>query len=419
LGGLVHSNLDGGVARRILSFGTSTLVTLLTPLFVLPVIAKATDASGWAALAIGQSIGVLLGLVVGLGWPVTGPVELARASRLDVATVFYESLLTRAGLLIAATVPAVVVAYIVSPAGRAGLVTATAVAFASMGLSSNWVAVGLGSVARFMLLESLPRLVVLLSAGLAIHFGASLYLYPAAIASASVAGTCLFVLFGVRPRRPKRRLAAMLCGRIRTQAAALATSLSAGAYSAGALLLVGLSTSVNQTAVMSSAQLIYGVGLYAIVALASAFQAWVVVADEKVSRARRIQAFSAHVILGVAGLAAYGLLTPLIARSLFGPELAPGHAVGLAYGAAFCAVSVGTSYAQHFLLPDGDVVGVLRATVVGAVVGVPAILVLAGLFGAPGGAAALALSEVVVAVTMALRANRRPAPAQLPRYAFQ
>jgi PST family polysaccharide transporter len=419
MGGLVHSNDGASVGQRILNFGTSTLVTLLTPLVVLPIIATVTDASGWAALAIGQSIGSLFGIVVAFGWPVVGPVELARARREDVGSVFYESLLTRGLLLLAVVAPVVAVSYVAAPPGRFGLAVATAVAFASTALTSSWVAVGLGTASRFMLLESLPRLVVLVVAAVAIHRGGSLYLYPAAIAAASVIGACLFAWSGVRPRRPRGQLFAAVRRRLRAHVAAAATALSAAAYSTGALLLVGISASVHQTALMSSAQLIYSVGLYAVVALSSALQAWVVHPELVVARERRRRALLWHGALGLVGMALYASLMPTLATLLFGSDLAPGYAVAVAYGVAFAAVSIVTSLAQHFLLPASDVVAVLWATALGALVGVPALVLLAWQFGAAGGASALAASELVVLATMAVRVRHvSRASRPEPRYAL-
>ena len=406
MGGLVHRYGGDGVGQRILSFGTSTLVALLTPLVVLPVIANVTDASGWAALAVGQSIGILFGIVVAFGWPVVGPVELARSSREAVGAIFYESLLTRGLLLLAVIAPVAAVSYVAAPPGRFGLVVATAAAFASTALTSSWVAVGLGTASRFMLLESLPRLVVLGVAAVAIQAGGSLYLYPVAVAAASVIGASMFAWSGVRPRRPRDPLLTAVRRRLRAHVAAAASALSAAAYSAGALLLVGISTTVHQTALMSSAQVIYSVGLYVVVALSSSLQAWVVHPDPAVARERRTRALLWHGALGLVGMVVYASSAPAIATILFGSDLAPGHAVAIAYGVAFGAVSVVTSLAQHFLLPASDVLGVLVATAVGALVGVPALVLLAHEFGAAGGASALAASELVVLVAMAVRVRQ-------------
>jgi O-antigen/teichoic acid export membrane protein len=408
MGGRVHPYVEVSVGQRILGFGTSTLVTLLTPLVVLPVIATVTDASGWAALAVGQSTGSVFAILVAFGWPIMGPVELARSSREAVGTIFYESLVTRGLLLLAVVVPVVAVCCLAAPPGHAGLASATGVAFASTALTSSWVAVGLGSVSRLILLESIPRLVVLVVAALVILRGGSLYVYPVAIAGASVVGAFLFARSGVRPRRTRDRLLTSVRRRLRTQTAAAATALSAAAYSAGALLLVGLSTSVHQTALMSSAQLIYSVGLYVVVALSSALQAWVVQPDPEVARERRGRALLWHGALGLLGLTLYASLAPTVATVLFGSDLAPGYAVALAYGVAFAAVCVGTSLAQHFLVPASDVVGILWATVAGALVGVPALLLLARQFGAVGGASALAASELAVLAMMAIRVRRSP-----------
>lgn len=395
---------ERGLAQRVIRFGVSTLVTMLTPFVVLPIVADRSGPTDWTALAVGQSVGSLAGLVVACGWPLAGPVELARAVGDDVRRLFFESLLTRSTLLLAALGPVALICWLVAPSGRFGLTAVTAVAFATLALSSNWVAVGLGDPVRLVVLESLPRLLVLLAAGLAIRGGADLLVYPMAMLAGSAMGLVLFCLAGVRPRRPATSLSALLRARLPVQGPALSTMLAAGGYTAATVLLVSLATDVHETAVLSTAQLLHGVGLFGIVALSNALQVWVVQADPVLVRERMLRAMAWHTALGLIGFIGYLLVVPSVAARLFGADLAPGTGVAFGYGATFCLVSIGTCLAQHILVPHGALRSVLRATLAGALVGVPLILLLAHRHGAVGGAVALAVSELVVTILLACAA---------------
>lgn len=382
--------------RRVAAFVTVPFVSLITPLVVLPVIADSTNASGWAALAVGQSIGAVAGIVVAYGWPLVGPVEVARSERADVGVILFESLLSRAVLLAGVVVPSAAISALAAPTGRVMLSVSTTLATLTFGLTFNWVAIGLGRARSIIAFDAVPRIAFAVLTAFVVVEGGNIYWYPAFIASASAAGLLLFCTFVVRPRRPTRSLGAVLRDRLSGQASAAATALAGGAYSAGALFLVGTAASVHQTALMSSADRLYQVGLFAVVALGSALQSWVVPRDHTLQAMRRRRALLLHAALGIAGLVGYAALAPTVIRMLFGADLTPGYVVALGYGLAFAFLAPATSLAQHVLVPDGRVREIMKTTLLGAAVGVPALLLLSREFGAAGGAAGLALSELVV-----------------------
>lgn len=405
-----------GVRSRVVRFSLASFVALLAPFLVLPVVASRTSVADWAALAVGQSIGTVAGLVVACGWSVNGPVEIARAVGNEIGGIFWESVRMRLMAFFVTAVPVVVICGLAAPKDQFTLTAATAVAFSSVALSSTWVAVGLGDPVPLMLLESLPRLGILAVCGLAISLGATVLVYPGAVLLASFVGLGLFLWAGVRPlRRPASPRRSMRT-RVATQLPALGTTLSAGGYTAATVFLVSLATDVHETAVLSSAQLLYGVGLVSVVALSSGLQSWVIHPDPPTARERRCKALASHTCLGLIGLAAFTVLAPPVAARLFGADVAPSAVVAAGYGVALLATCIGTSMAQHLLVPAGAVNAVLRATVTGAAVGVPLILVLSSAFGAAGGAFALAGSEVLVTAVMATAARRlAAAPVHLPR----
>lgn len=387
------------------------LISFLAPLIVLPLVAGVSSSAEWAALGVGQALGAVVGIVVAYGWPMVGPVEVASADRSTVPGIFYESLLTRAVLLGCAVPLVALLSGLAAPEGEFALTSTTALATATMGLSSTWVAVGLGRAGSVTVLEHLPRLLVMAAAGLAIHEGGTFFLYPAAIAGSSVVGVVLFGTLAVRPVRPTGTVVEILRRRLGAQWSAGATTLAASAYSAGALFVVGLAASVTETAEMASADRLYRFGLIVVVVLSSSFQAWVVHPDPVVRRWRRQRALSVHIVVGMVGGGVCAAAAPTVATLLFGEDLAFDHRVSTGYGVAFLLVAVGTSLAQHMLVPDGKVRSTLVATTAGALVGTPLLLGLAATQGAAGGAVGLAVSELVVLVVLAWRVRApRAAP---------
>jgi O-antigen/teichoic acid export membrane protein len=86
---------------------------------------------------------------------------------------------------------------------------------------------------------------------------------------------------------------------------------------------------------------------------------------------------------------------------LFGADLAVGRATFLGFGIAFLAISINTSLGKHVLVPMGRTGFVLVSTIVGAVTGIASIALFGHLYGAPGAAAAFAVSEVAVTAVQA------------------
>src|SRR5699024_4050744 len=74
---ILLSRLPPGSLTRMLSFAASALVTALTPFAVLPTAIAISGEDGWASVAVGAAIGTIRATSIGLGWTVSGPVEVA------------------------------------------------------------------------------------------------------------------------------------------------------------------------------------------------------------------------------------------------------------------------------------------------------------------------------------------------------
>ena len=392
------------MARRLAAFALPPLLGMLAPMVALPTVASHTTVSGWAALATGQSLGSVAAIVVGLGWPLIGSAEIARTPS-EAASLHFEGLVTRLLALGALTVPLGFLAGALAPSEHLVLAAVSAISNATLGLSIAWVAVGLNRPDAIMTCEVLPRLVAgIASAGL-IANGAPAAVYPLLTLISSIAGVSAFSVFVVRPRRTSRTA---LLHRLRHLVVPALTTAASSVYTAGALVLVTVSTSISDTAIVSSADRLYRIGLFAVVASANALQSWVVQPESVADPERQRFALRVHFVLGAMGGIAFFAAAPTAARLLFGSDVAPSSSVAFFYGLSFCFISLVTTFTQHRLIPADRTGTVLRTTLVACTVGSAAICGLSWWFGATGAAAGIALGELVVLLMQGV-AVARPA----------
>jgi O-antigen/teichoic acid export membrane protein len=376
--------------RRVAGFTVVTLLPAAASLVSLPVLARVLDPAGWAGLAVGQSVGAMASLVAAGGWALTGPGAVAGAAAPVRRSLYEASVRLR-----------VVAALVVIPAGM--LVTSVLVAdstrllsvavCASSGLvalSPRWFLVGVGSAADVLRLDALPVAGAhLLAAGL-IAAGGDPLIYPIALALAYVAAA---ILVAVALRRTPR---AELSGRVswRSRWMPTATEVVGGAYSAINVALVSGYASVAALAGYASGWKLYQWGVLVIAGSCQALQGWVAVPGDRTPRFRT--ALTIHAAIGTLGLLGFVMVGGPLSSLLFGSSLRVPNDVSLWFGVSVLFLSLNSSLGRHVLVTSGRVDDVLRSTVVGAVVGVPTILILADRHGVIGGAAGLALTEALV-----------------------
>jgi O-antigen/teichoic acid export membrane protein len=406
------------VVGRLLGFSGLSLLSAIGPLALLPLVARFSDQAEWAALGIGQSVGAFLALPVLFGWNLVGPTRVARASTAERSVLYRQSLVVRL-LVFAVCLPVgLVAASVLAPAGAETLAATMTVGMMMIGLSPAWFCVGAGRPAWLALYDAGPRLVATLLAIPLVLLTDSVFPYPICIGLATAAGAAAFS-WRHRPARTEQwpGLPESLRA-VATDAGPAATVTIAGAYSAAPVAIAGAVLPVGPLAEFVSAERIYRFGLVSVTTLSDSVQGYVSEVHGRDSRRRGTAALAAHAGLGLAGLAFIALLGPWLSAVLFGEDLAVGSATFLGLGVAFLAISLNTSLGKHLLVPMGRTGVVLLSTVVGAVIGVVSIAVFGSLYGAPGAAAAFAVSEVAVtavqavAYVLAVRAaGRTPTPA--------
>jgi O-antigen/teichoic acid export membrane protein len=401
------------VAGRLLGFSGLSLLSAIGPLALLPLVARVSGQAEWAALGIGQSVGAFLALPVLFGWNLVGPTRAARAAAAERSVLYRQSLVVRL-LVFAGCLPVgIVAASVLAPAGSETLAATMTVSVMLVGLSPAWFCVGVGRPAWLALYDAGPRLLATLLAIPLVLLTGSVFPYPVGVGLATAAGALAFT-WRHRPLTDERWPSLRQSVRAgATDIGPAATVTIAGAYSAAPVAIAGAVLPVGPLAEFVSAERIYRFALVTVTTLSDSVQGWVSEVHGRHSLRRGTAALAAHAGLGLAGLATIALLGPWLSAVLFGEDLAVGRATFVGFGVAFLAISLNTSLGKHLLVPIGRTGIVLLSTVVGAVIGVASIAVFGHLYGAPGAAAAFAVSEVavtavqVVAYLMAIRTVRR------------
>lgn len=385
------------LARRLLSFSTIPAVSALIPFLILPLLARAAGEQAWVAIAVGQSVGGFLALVVGLGLNVQGPTLVALAAEADRPQLFARGTRARIVFVLPSLIVGSVAAWILAPAEAAGDAALMAVAITLGGLTSSWYLIGLGRPLPLIAYELVPRaLATGVGAVIVVVGGAAwVWTYPALLIAAILGGVGAYTLRVVRLRdlavgwADSMRFA-------RRQLSAAATETVSGAYTALAVSLVTAGASTAQAATYVSGDKLWRMGQTVIGAQGNALQGWVVEEDRAHFGWRVRRALALHIALGVLGFLAFSFLGPWLTAVAFGNAVAIDRPTAILFGIAVLCVSMSTATGRHVLIALGHPRRVLASVGAGAVVGIPATLWLASEFGAVGGAAGLAAAEAVV-----------------------
>lgn len=397
-----------GFAGRLAGFAGLPLISLVTPLLVLPVLGRVAGQAGWASLAAGEAIGTLAAIVVAYGWNTSGPPRAAMTpDPAQRAALYRQSLLVRGVLALVAVPLVVVLCLLVAAPGYRGASVCMGLASTVTGLSFAWYAVGVGDPRSIALLEAVPRVLAAAVSAALVVATRELVVYPVLAVTASLLGVVVFSRRVLRadtsPREARPRLRELL---VRDRAVAF-NDIAGGTYSSLPVPVVQTALPAASASLFASADKLYKFGTYVPITLAHAFQSWTVEGPLQ-GRARRLRvALAAHAGVGLLGWAVLAALGPWASGLLFGAEVSAARDACFWFGGAFALASVRISMTRHVLVPAGRIRVVVASTVAGAVVGLVAIVVLTAVWGAVGAAVGLFLSEVVAAGVLAQPATRR------------
>ena len=387
-------NTTNPLWRRLALFFLVPAIAAVSPLIVLPIVARAAGQAGWASAIAGESVGTVASIAIGYGWMSIGPALISISGTDSERGAIYRGSIVVRLIIAAIALPIMgVVCWLVADPGSVWLAVLMGLQGALIALSFTWFSAGMGEPHAIVFYDSIPRLVIAIACAVAILNGAAVELYPIAGIAVTLVGTGLFsrkVLRRYRSPWPSRHEVA---GHFRVGAPVALNDVGLSVYSSVPTPLVTVIASPAAASGFASADKMLKLGLFIPATLANALQTWIAEAHGA-GRSRRMRlAMLAHASLGVGGGAALGLLGAWASTILFGEAAAATTPVLLAMGLTFAFFSLRTSMTRHVLYPGGETVVVVRATLIATAIGVPVMIGLALLIGPAGAAVGFALTE--------------------------
>lgn len=397
----------GDYARRFAGFAIVPLISAISPLAVLPIVAREAGQAGWASAITGEAIGTFAAIFIGWGWPSIGAAQVAVRTPGDARGRLYrESLAVRTVMSAVALPVMAIVCVVVATPGFMGLTLLMGLQGGLIAMSFVWFAVGEGDPRSIVLFDAVPRVLSAVTAAVLISLTGMLELYPLAGIAVTVIGTCAYTASVLKrhpapwPKRDAYWRLIKANGDITVNDAAL------GAYSAVPVPLVTVTGSPGDAAGYASADKLVKLGQFVPLTIANALQSWTAEhrGPKMVDRVRF--SFALHAAIGLMGWALVSVLGPAISDLAFGSAARGDRSIFVILGLAFALFSIRTSFTRHALFPAGKSQLVMRAGVAGTVAGLPAVVLGVRLMGETGAACGFALAECVMIAVLAQPAFR-------------
>lgn len=395
------------VLLRLSGFTFLPLLSLVTPLLLLPVIAGFVGAGGISSVISGQAIGTFGATVLMWGWNIEGPVAIARAENSrDRGTIYLSSLRTRIVLLVFVLPVVSIVSDWVAAADFRFDAVSMAIASLLAGMSPAWFCIGMGQPRLLALFDTIPRFIATALSVPLLLLTHQLWNYTLILAAATVLALIVF----------HRRLAptgswfprniGQAFGDIKAQGHTAGINVAANAYASTPTPIATATTPAVASGSLATADTLYRFGIFTIVALGNAFQSWTIEPGIREQRRRHLTAIWSHAILGVVGAGILTVFGPFASKLLFAGQIQASTELCFYYGVSFAFLSASTPFIRNLLIPAGKKSLVLRWTLISAVLGV-AFMLISGLEGnVVGVAMGMALSEALLFATLLFPALR-------------
>ncbi len=383
----------------VLGYGLNVAATGISTIIAIPLMVSIGGVSSWAAAAVGQSIGIIVTIVVGYGWALSGPAIVARAFPGDYSTVLTESRRTRLFLLLPTLAIAGLFCYFLVPNGANRFALLGIVSTGLLGLRLNWFLIGKSKPFVMLIAEAIPRLLgIALGLYLMFVFRDMSFALLGQIAGilAGVLVCSLWIRRYIRPysdlpHRPVNRLRENLLEHRFGMAAAIVSAI----YSSGPLLMLGYTSpsSVGPYAVMDrlSKQMFTAAS-----PLVDALRGWVPHRDGVVRRSRARAALLGSLLASAAAGGVLALWGSSLVNMLSAGQVHPDGWAALLFGLTF-ALSIFSMVLGQVVLVSLDMTRQLfHNGLIGSVIGLLLVVPMSLILGMHGVFAALCCGHIVV-----------------------
>lgn len=384
---------------RLATFGVATALTSIVGLIAASVFVTTVGSFTWGVLAAIQSAAMLFGVLVAFGWGTTGAAEIASAAPEDRPQLFADSFVTRLYLLVVVYPAMVAVMTAINPQ-HADLVLIGSLAFLVPNLGAAWYFVGEAAPKRLVLFEVLPQTVGLLASIGVILITGNLVVAVAAQLACNVA-TPLISLAVVRRTAAgpfhlnwSLRAAARRLGHQRHSVTTAATS---ALYVTAPMLILNI-VSPGALAPYAMGDRLFRVALTVFSPVLQFAQGWIPEGGAKSIEHRIVQTLRLTPLVSILGAVGIAALGPLAVSIISQEHIAFGFDLSIPFALIFAIVSTSQVVGLACLVQLGKARSLAISTVLGAALGVPALVLGTVLFGVHGAAWALLASEIVVLV---------------------
>jgi hypothetical protein len=370
---------------RVVGFALVPALSAVSPLIALPAVTSVGGADVWGAIAIGQSLGLAGATIVELGWGLKGPQRLARTGESGRRRAMAMSFQTRGAVFPLVGLVAAALAWLLAT-DHAVLAAMMAFSSVATGLSLIWYFIGAGRPGKLLVTDSVPRVVLVIASALAIYNGAPLIAYPlVGVLLPAIVAPALGALSVQLSRTDFRGIGATRTAiLIRAQFVAMSGRFVSALYIALPVALVGL-VAPQAVPVFAAAERLQRMYLSILSAIPNAMQGWVGKSPNVLHRISRAEQ-SAFVNAGVGILAGvvFTIGAPAAAAIVFSGVVTVSTELAGLCGLVIFFVCSSRAVGGLVLVALNSTGTVLRSALVGALIGVPGILLLGREYGAPG-----------------------------------
>lgn len=383
--------------KRLAIFALTTGVGSLAGLIAVPVIIAGAGQYEWGIQASVQSAAGLFGVLVAFGWGTTGAAEVSVLDPALRPQWYANSLVSRLYLFCAVYPVMVVVMSLLNP-HYIPLVLVASAAYLMPSLGASWFFVGDARPSRLFRCDALPQVigtavsvVVMLVSHSLVATMATQFVFNL---SAPLISAHVIFSDSATPVRLDWRLASTR-GRLVEQRHAVATSAASSLYVSTPLLVLNL-LHPGSMALYAMGDKLFRFALTAFAPILQFVQGWIPEGGPVTMLHRVRQAARLTPLISLVGAVCVVALGPFAAGILSASRIDFGYTMALPFAVVFFAVSITQVIGLACLVQLGRTRDLARSTVLGALAGVPLIVIGAWLDAAHGVAWALAVSEIVV-----------------------
>ncbi|MCR2818074.1 hypothetical protein NQ166_04410 [Microbacterium sp. zg.Y1090] len=395
------------MVRRSALFGISIVASTLVGLFSIPVLISRFGADLWGLLAVMQVACQFFAVLVAFGWGATGPSMVSALPAHQRKSVFRQSLAFR-GVLFLVLAPVAAITCLLLTGQPTAVVALAAVSYVTPGLSAAWYLVGTNRPVALFFWDALPAILGQVAGLLVVLVVPELWAYLLCTAIAGVGGavgSAIYVLTRRSDGRVRGVAPTPTTDLVRSQFAGVSSTMSASVWTAAPLVLV--------QALAPAAAPVYAVvdrfmkyGVLALAPVLQAVQGWVPEAGQAEVRTRALQAVRVSIgVGGLGGVLLAALATPVSAVLTLDEATMP-WIISVICGAAFLGECVAQIVGLSSLVALGGARQLAVSSLASAILGVPLMALLIGLWGLIGAAVGLFIVASALAVYRVAHARR-------------